>query len=204
MLSKSAYVCPHSFKQTKDAAISFTCGNLYGIADYTTPIYTDYARGALNQWELCLRATLKRLLLLPRSFPTDLLHLITGIPSVSVLLRKKVIGRLKMLLQALQDSQDPDEKKMLRYNLEKMSAKQITKLGISQDDLNIHRLTGLQYEAESSFWSLLLSRNNFPEELHTQLIHGELDSIYSRSLTAKEIYHHMHPNPNPHTPQSLL
>ena len=86
---KAAYVCPESFKQLRHAICSITEGNLYGIADHTTPIYEIYASGALLKWETTLRRTLKRILYLPPSYPTDLLHLITGIPSIATILKKK-------------------------------------------------------------------------------------------------------------------
>ena len=81
MLSRAAFACPQSFAHFRTALIAVTTGKLYGIADHTTPIYEDYARGELSKWEIVLRKTLKKVLHLPKAgFPNDLLHKVTGVP----------------------------------------------------------------------------------------------------------------------------
>ena len=47
LVAKAAYICNDSFSKFRNALTSITIGNLYGIADHTTPIYEGYARGAL-------------------------------------------------------------------------------------------------------------------------------------------------------------
>ena len=87
MVSKAAFTCPHSFAQFRHALITVARGNLYGLADHTTPIYEDYARGELGKWEIQLRKVIRRVLRLPTNgFPNDLLHRATGIPSIATML----------------------------------------------------------------------------------------------------------------------
>ena len=90
------------FAQFRHALISITRGNLYGIADHTTPLYEDYARGAMQDWEIALRKVIKRVLRLPKGYPNNLLHKVTGIPSIATLLNQKIVERLQTLHKGLE------------------------------------------------------------------------------------------------------
>ena len=188
MIAKAAFICRHSFAQFRTALIAITTGNLYGVADHTTPIYEDYARGALKDWEITLRKIIRRVLRLPNGYPNDLLHKVTGTPSIATLLNMKIVERLLRLHKGLENTSDPEERRLILRNIEKMSKKQTSQLKLSADysksELKLKRL-----EMEANFWKRIDERlPNFP---HRQLEinrYGDTDSILSRSLTAKEIY----------------
>ena len=59
MVSKATFICRHSFAQFRTALIAIASGNMYGLADHTTPIYEVYARGALKEWKVKMRKTIK-------------------------------------------------------------------------------------------------------------------------------------------------
>ena len=85
-------------------------GNLYGIADHTTPIYEDYVRGELEKWEVSLRRVLQKVLRLPiAGFPTDLLHKISGVPSIAAMLNEKIVERIQMLYKGLERNLNAEE-----------------------------------------------------------------------------------------------
>ena len=126
----------------------------------------------------------------------------TGIPSIAVLLNKKIVERLLRLHKGLSNTSDIEERSLLQRNIDIMSKKQIERLHLTVDysksELKLKRL-----EVEANFWKHIDDRlPNFP---HRQLEinrYGDTDSILSRSLTAKEIYNQIH-QPNEHLPQSL-
>ena len=120
MIAKAGYICRHSFSQFRIALIAIATGNLYGVADHTTPIYEDYARGALKDWEIALRKIIKRVLRLPNCYPNDLLHKVSGIPSIATLLNKKIVERLLRLHKGLKHTTDPEERRLLQRNIEIM------------------------------------------------------------------------------------
>ena len=203
MLTRAAFACPHSFAQFRTALIAVTTGSLYGIADHTTPIYEDYARGELAKWEIMLRKTLKRVLRLPKAgFPNDLLHKVSGVPSIAVLLNQKIVERLKMLYRGLEDNTNPEEKKLMTRNIEKMTLKQITTLNLTTES-SISQLKLKKLEMEARFWTNIDRRlPNFPQIQFDIDTYGNTDSILSRSLTAKETYNTLH-QPNQHLAYSL-
>ena len=121
VITKSAFLWPESFSQVRQAIISLSHGNLYGIADHTTPVYDIYARGALVQWEYTLRRTLRRILMLPKNFPNDILHMVTGILSIAVFLRQRIIQRLALLIKTYDNTNSVEEKKLIEYNVEEMT-----------------------------------------------------------------------------------
>lgn len=134
MLAKAAFACPHSFAQFRTAVIAITTGNLYGIADHTTPIYEDYARGELNKWEIALRKVLKRVLRLPPTgFPNDLLHKITGIPSIATLLNQKIVERIVTLYKCMEHNEDAEENRLTKRNIEEMTLKQLQTLKLTTE-----------------------------------------------------------------------
>ena len=203
MLTRAAFACPHSYAQFRTALIAVTVGNLYGLADHTTPIYEDYARGELAKWEIVLRKTLKKVLRLPKAgFPNDLLHKISGVPSIAVLLNQKIVERLKMLYKGLEDNPDPEEKKLTTRNIEKMTIKQITALDLTTESTK-SQLKLKKLEMEARFWTNIDRRlPNFPQIQFDANTYGNTDSILSRSLTAKEIYNTLY-QPNQHLAYSL-
>ena len=203
MIARAAFACPHSFAQFRTALISVTTGNLYGLADHTTLIYEDYARGELEKWEVALRKTLKKVLRLPKvGFPNDLLHRVTGVPSIAALLNQKIVGRIKMLYKGLEDNQNAEEKKLTTRNLEKMTLKQITALNLTTES-SISQVKLKKREMEARFWTNIDNRlPNFPERQFNANTYGNTDSILSRSLTAKEIYNTLH-QPTQHLAYSL-
>ena len=202
MIARAAFICRHSFAQFRTALISITMGNLYGVADHTTPIYEDYARGALKDWEIVLRKTIKRVLRLPKGYPNDLLHKVTDIPSIATLLNKKIVERLLRLHKGLEYTTDPEERRLIQRNIETMSKKQILQLQLTAD-YSLSELKLKKREMEANFWTNIDARlPNFPHRKLEINRYGDTDSILSRSLTAKEIYNHLH-LPNQHLPQSL-
>ena len=116
-IARAACICRHSFAQFRTAIISVATGNLYGIADHTTPLYEDYARGALKHWEIVLRKVIKRALRLPTGYPNDLLHKVTGIPSIATLLNQKIVERLLRLYKGLENTSNPEECRLIQGNL---------------------------------------------------------------------------------------
>ena len=126
MIAKAAFICRHSFAQFRTALIAIASGNMYGLADHTTPIYEVYARGALKEWEVKMRKTIKRVLRLPPGYPNDLLHKVTGIPSIATLLNQKTVERLINLHKGLENTDDHEERRLLLRNIDIMTKKQIT------------------------------------------------------------------------------
>ena len=105
--------------------------------------------------------------MLPKNFPNDLLHMITGIPSIAVFLRQKLIQRLALLIKTYDNTISVDEKQLIEYNIEEMSRNQKEKLGITDNWPSIHSLDLLQLQAESDFWTELKKRNpNFPRYIY--------------------------------------
>ena len=131
MIAKAAFICRHSFAQFRTALISITTGNLYGVADHTTPIYETYARGALKDWEIALRKVIKRVLRLPPGYPNDLLHKVMGIPSIATLINQKVVERLISLHKGLEKTDDAEERRLMLRNIDTMTKKQVAKLSLT-------------------------------------------------------------------------
>ena len=199
MIARAAFICRHSFAQFRTALISIASGKLYGISDPTTPIYDEYARGAMKDWEVAMRKVIKRVLRLPLSYPNDLLHQVTGIPSIATLLKQKIVERLLALHKGLEKTTDPEERKLLMRNIEHMTKKQAEKLKLSRDysksELKLKKL-----EMEASFWIKIREKlPNYPQRQFETETYSQTDSILSRSLTAKEIYNAVH-QPNQHLP----
>ena len=122
------------------------------MADHTTPIYGEYGNGALLQWETTLRKTLKRILLLPPGFPTDLLHMITGIPSIATMLNEKTVQRLLAIGKAYENQTDIQERQLLRHNLVIMSSKQRIKLGLNEDSSR-SEIRNRLHQFKADFWN---------------------------------------------------
>ena len=154
MVSKAALVCRYSFAQFCTALIAIASGNMYGLADHTTPIYDEYARGALKEWEVKMRKTIKRVLRLPPGYPNDLLHKVTGIPSIATLLNQKIVERLINLHKGLGNTADNEERRLLLRNIEVMTKKQVEKLNLSAD-YSISEAKLKKLEMEANFWSAI-------------------------------------------------
>ena len=100
----------------------------------------------------------------------------------------KIVERLLRLHKGLENTNDPEERRLLLRNIETMSKKQIGQLKLSADysksELKLKRL-----EMEANFWKRIDERlSNFPHRQPEINRCGDMDSILSRSLTAKEIY----------------
>ena len=101
----------------------------------------------------------------------------TGIPSIAVLLNKKIVERLLRLHKGLSNTSDIEERSLLQRNIDIMSKKQIERLHLTvnytKSELKLKRL-----EMEATFWKRIDDRlPNFP---HRQLEinrYGDTDSI---------------------------
>ena len=119
-------------------------------------------------------------------YPNDLLHKITGIPSIAALLNEKIVERLLMLHKALQNLENPEEKRLIRHNIEIMSRKQILKLGLTPES-SYYEIKLKKLEMTSRFWTQIDSRlSTFPQRKFEANTYGGTDTILSRSITAKE------------------
>ena len=154
---------PGILSQFRQALTTVISGNLYGLADHTTPLYEDYARGELKKWEIVLRKALRRVLRLPTTgFPNDLLHKLSGVPSIAALLNEKIVERLEMLHKALEHNPIPEERKLMMRNIEVMSSKQIQRLNLTQDS-NKYEIRLKKREMQATFWTNIDKRlPNFP------------------------------------------
>ena len=190
MIAKAAFICRHSFSQFRSALIAIATGNMYGIADHTTQIYDEYARGALKEWEVTMRKTIKRVLRLPPGYPNDLLHKVTGIPSIATLLNQKIVERLINLHKGPENTSDNEERRLLLRNIDSMTIKTQLKL---TNDYNISEAKLKKLEMAANFWSKIDAKlPRFPYRQFEKNKYGDTDSILSRSLTAKEIYNYLY------------
>ena len=83
-----------------------------------------------------------------------------------------------------------------------MTTKQRLKFGLNNDSSR-YEMKNRMHSFKAEFWAKLESRNqNFPRQQFTESTYGDTDSIWSRSLTAKETYNTIHAE-NPHLPVSL-
>ena len=113
-----------------------------------------------------------------------------------------IVERLKMLYKGLEDNPDPEEKKLMTRNIEKMTIKQITALDLTTESTKSQVKLKI-IEMEARFWTNIDTRlPHFPQRQFDANIYGNTDSILSRSLTAKEIYNTLH-QPNQHLAYSL-
>ena len=71
----------------------------------------------MKDWEIVLRRVIKRVLRLPKGYPNDLLHKVTGIPSIATLLNQKLVERLLRLYKGLKNTSDPEGRRLLQRNL---------------------------------------------------------------------------------------
>ena len=112
--------------------------------------------------EITIRKIIRRVLRLPNGLPNDLLHKVTGTPSIATLLNMKIVERLLRLHKGLENTSDPEERRLILRNIETMSKKQTSQLKLSAD-YSKSELKLKSLEMEDNLWNRIDERLlNFP------------------------------------------